>query len=358
MAIGSSKASFKTSVTQYRTIMSELKKRNYSGSYLLMGDESYFIDKIADYIASTVVAEEDREFSQTIFYGRDITVEEVMASLLSYPMLSEKNVVIIKEAQSLKGIEHLQHYFKQPLDTTLLVVCYKGGTMDKRSAVYKKFAASGSVLESVTARDYEIGSYISEIISSYKMNIDPVALTMLIDYLGTSLTKIDNEIEKLSNRLSDKKTVITPTIIEENIGISKDFNNFELTNAISSKNKRRALLIASHFAQNPKDNPLVVTMSMLHNHFQRIFLLGLTIWQSKSKGQSMPNDREIMSMLKLTNVYFVKEYQMAVKHFPSAKSFKILELIRTYDAKSKGINTGSGGDGAILRELLLKIFAI
>lgn len=351
----SAKASFKTSYSSYRDIMTDLCKQKYRGCYLLMGEESYFIDKIVDYITENVVDEADREFSQMIYYGRESNVSSVMASLVSYPMLSDKNVVIVKEAQSLKGIEQLQHYFKQPLPTTIFVLCYKGGNLDKRSALYKKISQDGVVFESVPARDYEIGDWINELIIGKGKRIEPVALNMLVDHLGTSLSKIDNEIDKLITRIDASVQTITPAHIEENIGISKEFNNFELTKALSLGDKKKALLIASYFAQNPKDNPFVVTLSALFNHFQRLFTLGLIAWNAQKKRQPMPSDSEIVGQLKLTSSFFLKEYTSALGRFPSSKSFHILGVLREYDARSKGIGTGSATEADLLKELIIRI---
>ncbi|MEG1635040.1 MAG: DNA polymerase III subunit delta [Rikenellaceae bacterium] len=357
MALTSSKVNFKASFSTYRSIMKDLAGHKYSKCYLLMGEESYFIDMIVDYIAANIVDEADREFSQTIYYGKEANISTVMASLVSYPMLSEKNVVIVKEAQLLKGIEQLQHYFKQPLDSTIFVLCYKGGTMDKRSALYKKINQEGVVFESVSARDYEIADWINELIVGKGKSIEPVALNMLVDHLGTSLSKIDNEINKLITRIDQSVKSITPAHIEENIGISKEFNNFELTKALSLHDRRKAMMIAMNFAQNPKDNPLVVTLSALFNHFQRLFLLGLMSWNASKKHQPMPSDAEIMQRLKLSSSFFLKEYMGALKYYPSAKTFKILGIIREYDAKSKGIGVGSAMESDLLRELLIKILS-
>lgn len=351
----SAKVNFKTSYSSYRDIMKGLRERKYVSCYLLMGEESYFIDKIVDYIAGNIVDEADREFSQIIYYGKETNVSSVMASLVSYPMLSDKNVVIVKEAQSLKGIEQLQHYFKQPLASTIFVLCYKGGNLDKRSALYKKINQEGVVFESVSARDYEIGDWINELIVGKGKRIEPVALTMLVDHLGTSLSKIDNEIDKLITRIDPSVQSITPAHIEENIGISKEFNNFELTKALSLGDRKKALLIASHFAQNPKDNPFVVTLSALFNHFQRLFILGLMSWNASRKRQPMPPDTEILQRLKLTNSFFLKEYIGALPRYPSGKTFQILGIIREYDARSKGIGTGSATEADLLKELIIKI---
>ena len=354
VAVKSKGESFKSSYASFREVMQGLRARNYKGCYLLMGAEPYFIDSITDYMLTNVVEEEEREFGQTVFYGKDSTAQSIISTLCSYPMMSSKNLVVVKDAQQLKGVELLQNYFKNPLDSTIFVLCYKG-KLDKRSVLYKKMASEGVVFESVTARDYEIGEWIIELIREKGCSIDPVALNMLIEHLGTSLSTIANEITKLITQLGSSVKSITPAIIESNVGISKDFNNFELTKALSARDKRRALFIAQQFSYNAKEHPFIVTLSTIFTHFTRIFTLGLITWNSKQKKVAMPSDMELMSKLKLGNTFFLREYKDAVGHYPSGRSFKILEVIREYDARSKGMGTGSASDGDLLRELIIKI---
>ncbi|MFI3315609.1 MAG: DNA polymerase III subunit delta [Rikenellaceae bacterium] len=353
------KANFRSSVSSYNTIVEQINNKHYKECYLFMGEEEFFIDKLSELIATTIVEPEDRELSQTIYYGSDTKVEEVLTALRSRPMFCDRNIVIVKEAQKLKDINQLQYYFNEPLESTIFVLCYKGGRLDKRSVLYKKIKEHGEIFDGVAAREWEIGEWINSQIRARGFTIEPVALSLLADFLGTSLTKIDNEITKLATRLAttNVKNIITQHI-EDNIGISKDFNNFELTKALSQANKQRALMIADHFAQNPKDNPTVVTINALFTHFQRIFLLGLTVWKCRKNRAPLPSDADLSKQLGLPTPFFLKEYKEAVNHYPSSVTFKILGLIREYDAKSKGIGSISGGDSAVLKELLLKIFNV
>lgn len=346
--------SFKASYTSFREVMQGLKSQDYKGCYLLMGNEPYFIDKITDYILTNIVEQEEREFGQTIFYGKDSTAQSIIATLCSYPMMSDKNLVVVKDAQLLKGVDLLQNYFKQPLSSTIFVLCYKG-KLDKRSALYKKMSSNGVVFNSVVARDYEIGEWLVELMRERGLGIDPIALNMLVEHLGTSLTTIANEITKLTTQLGSSVKSITPAIVENNVGISKDFNNFELTKALSMRDKKRALFIAQQFSYNSKEHPFIVTLSTIFTHFTRMFTLGLIVWNSKQKRQPMPSDMELLSKLKLTNTFFVREYKDAIMHYPSARSFKILEIIREYDARSKGMGKGSASDDDLLKELIIKI---
>lgn len=354
------KISFKDVQQKSGEILASLKKGAYAPLYLLMGEEGYYTDKIANYIAANALGEMEREFNQTILYGKDTDGGEVVALCRRYPMMSPRQVVIVKEAQSLKNFEALGSYAQKPLESTVLVLCYKGKSVDKRSSAYKQMAAmKGSViLESSTPRDYEMEGWIKALFDTKKAKIEPKAIQMLADHLGTDLQKIDKEVEKLFTRLPEGIPQITATHIEQNIGISKDFNNYELTRALSERDMARALLIADHFAANPKDNPLVVTISTLFGHFQRIVTLGVAKWENQKKGlpaMSGLTDMSVASLLKLPSPFFAKEYITASANYPNNKVFAILGWLREYDMKSKGMNTGSADHGELLRELILRI---
>ena len=230
--------------------------------------------------------------------------------------------------------------------------------MDKRSQLYKQIAGRGVVFESVRPSDYEIDGWLAEYIRSRNCTIDAKSVSMLVDHLGADIAKIANEIDKLMTFLPEGTSRITAEHIEQNIGISKDFNNFELTRALSEKDMARALRIADHFARNPKENPLLVTLSTLFTHFQRIFIVNYQRWLCRRKGTPMPPDAELARMLKLSSAFFLKEYQQAASLYPNSQVFAILGLIREYDLKSKGIDSGQATDGELLKELLLKIFVL
>lgn len=351
------KVNFSTCYENFRHIMSDITDKRLKKIYLLMGEEPYFVDRITDRIAKTVLSPEEQEFNQSIVYGAEVQIGDIVALACQYPVMSKNSVIIVKDAQKLKQIDMLQQYLKQPLDTTILVLSFRGENIDKRSAVYKRCAENGVVFESLRPRDYEISTWLTELLRGKGKNIDAKASSMLVDFLGTDLKKIDNEINKLITRIDQQVKEITPDHIEQNIGISKDFNNFELTKALSDRDMGKALLIAEHFANNPKDNPLVVTIQTIFTHFTRIFSLGIIIWNSKKKRQQMPDDMTLMRELKLSNVYFLREYKQAVSTFNTSTSFKILGIIREYDMKSKGMGTGSANDGELLRELIFKIFS-
>lgn len=349
---------FRDSVTQYSAICKDIAARKFAPVYLLMGEEGYFIDRISDMIASTVLNESERAFNQIVVYGKDSDAGAIINAARQMPMMGNYQVVIVKEAQQLRKIEQLSLYTQSPSPSTVLVICHKEKNVDKRSQLYKHVAAKGVAFESVRPRDYEIGPWLGEFIRTKGCSIDPKALQMLVDHLGVDIAKISNELSKLLTYLPEGTKAITADHIEQNIGISKDFNNYELTKAMSERNMEKAMMIADHFAHNPKENPLLVTISTLFTHFQRIFVLNYQRWLSANKHVQMPADAELCKMLKVPSPFFLNEYKQAAAIYPNKKVFVILGLLREYDMKSKGMDNGGADDGELLRELLLKIFLL
>ncbi|MCD7970175.1 MAG: DNA polymerase III subunit delta [Alistipes sp.] len=353
-----SSVSFRDSISGFTAISKDIRNGKFSPVYLLMGEEGYFIDRISDLLAESILSEEERAFNQIVVYGKDSECGDIINFCKQMPMMGAYQVVILKEAQQLRKIEQLSLYTQSPSATTVLVICHKEKNLDKRSALYKQINKIGVVFESVRPRDYEIGGWLSEFVRSKGLGIEPKALTMLTDHLGSDIAKISNELDKLVTYLPEGTAAITPDHIEQNIGISKDFNNFELTKAISERNTQRALLIAEHFSRNPKEHPLLVTISTLFSHFQRIFIINYQKWLARNRGTALPSDAELARMLKIPSAYFLNEYKQASALYPNKKVFVILGLLREYDMKSKGMNAGTATDGELLRELLLKIFLL
>lgn len=351
----SSKVSFKESLENFKTASSTIRQGKFAPVYLLMGEEPYFIDKLCDLLAESILGEAEKSFNQTILYGKDSDAGAIVNLCRQMPMMGGRMVVIVKEAQQLKKLEQLSVYTQNPLDSTVLILCHKGKNVDKRIPLYKSINDKGMVFESVPPRDYEIGGWLAEFARARGLTMDAKASSMLVEHLGADIAKIANELGKLVVSLPQGTKTITADHIEQNIGISKEFNNFELTKALSERNLNRALLIAEHFANNPKDNPFVVTISMLFSHFQRIFILNYQRWLARRKNTPMPSEMELAKMLKLPTAFFLKEYQVAANNYPNAKVFAIFGLLREYDMKSKGINGGSASDGELLKELLMKI---
>lgn len=347
---------FRDSVAQFERLSADIAARRFAPVYLLMGDESYFIDALCDRLASTILGEAERSFNQIVLYGRDTEPGQVINFCRQMPMMGSYEVVILKEAQQMRQIEKLSLYTQKPQASTILVVCHKEKSVDKRSAFYKQAAACGAVFESVRPRDYEIGPWLTSFIASRGLKIDAKAVQMLTDQLGCDISKISNEVDKLLLALPEGTRSVTDAIIEQYVGISKDYNNFELCNAVAAQQVERAMRIADHFARNTKDNPLLLTITALFNLFRDIFVVNYLGWLSRHKSMPFPDDMSLMRTLKKSNLYAVKEVKQAAARWNNRRVFNILGLLREYDAKSKGIDTGGADDGELLRELLLKIF--
>ena len=348
---------FRDSVAEYERIMASIAKREFAPIYLLMGEESYFIDRISEALAQTILSPAEQAFNQITVYGKDSDAGQIVNLCRQMPMMGSYEVIIVKEAQALRQIEKLSHYTSKPQPTTILIICHHEKNIDKRSALYKHCAAKGVVFESPRPYDNELAPWIATYLRSSKgCAIEEKALKMVIDFMGVDVAKIVGEFDKLFTRLPEGTKVITADHIEQNIGISKDFNNFELCNAVATKDVARAMRIADHFARNPKDNPLLLTIMALFGQFHDIFIVNYLLWLQKYKGVPFPNDMELMRMLKKSNVFVIKEIKQLASYWNNRKVFNILGLLREYDGKSKGIDTGGLNDGELLRELLLKIF--
>jgi len=310
-----------------------------------MGEEVYYIDKISDYIQDNVLSEEEKGFNQMVLYGRDVTIEDIVGHAKRFPMMADKQVVIVKEAQDLsRTIDKLVEYAKNPQPSTVLVLCYKYKSLDKRKTVYKTIKKTGLIFESKRLYDNQVPDWIRRTLSTKGYKITPKASQMLVEYLGTDLSKINNELEKLQIVLP-QGTEISPLHIEKNIGISKDYNNFELLKAIGSRNSAKAFKIVNYFGDNPKDNPMVVTVSLLFNFFSRLLQL---------HGMNDKSPRSVTSALRV-NPYFVNEYIDAASNFPMRKVSGIIAIIREFDLKSKGVNSNAVPQKDLLKELLVRI---
>jgi DNA polymerase-3 subunit delta len=311
-----------------------------------MGDEPYYIDELTGLFIDTVLPEEERDFNRTILYGMETDVKSVITLARSFPMMSEYQLIVVKEAQNLSKIEELEAYAKNPLHTTILVLNYKNGSLDKRKKLYAEIEKHGVVFESKKIPEYKIPAFISSYVQSKGLGIDQKSAQMLSDYLGNDLSKLTNEIAKLLIAIPSGQMRITAGLIEENIGISKDFNNFELLKAIVEKDIFKINQIADYFAKNPKNNPLVMTMSVLFNFFSNL----MVCYWAKNK-----TEQGITAELGFRNPYQAKDYVQALKNYKAFKSMEIISLLRTYDAKSKGVGNISASDGELLKELLYKI---
>lgn len=330
----------------FEQIIADIKARKFKPVYLLMGDEPYYIDEITDMLVSTVLPEEEKDFNQTIRYGMETDVASVITMARSFPMMSDYQLIVIKEAQNLTKIEELEVYAKNPLHTTVLILNYKNGTLDKRKKLYAEIDKNGIVFESKKIPEYKIPAFISSYMQQKGLAIDAKSAQMLSDYLGNDLSKLTNEIAKLLIAMPKGQTQVTPNLIEENIGISKDFNNFELLKAVIEKNTFKVNQIADYFEKNPKNNPLIVTLVVLFNFFSNLMIC----YWAKNK-----TEQGIAAELGFRNPYQAKDYVAAIRNYNAFKCMEILSLLRTYDAKCKGVDNVSTPDGELLKELLYKI---
>ncbi|MCJ7447569.1 MAG: DNA polymerase III subunit delta [Bacteroidales bacterium] len=329
----------------YEEIISDLKKRIFKPVYFLAGEEPYYIDLITDHIEEKVLPEAEKSFNQVVLYGEDTTIPAIIETARKFPMMSSHQVVIVKEAQTLKKIEDLVYYLEKPLLSTILVFNYKYKVVDKRTKFYKLLETHAVYFESVRLRDYQVPAWIERYLMTQGIKADPNASAMLTEYLGTDLHKIVNELIKLIITLPAGKPVITTSLIEKNIGISKDYNNFELQKAVGEKNILKANMIVHHFANNPKDNPITLTIASLFSFFSK--LLTYHYLADKSKNNAA-------AVLKV-NPYFVKDYETSAGKYNISNTVQIISLLRTYDMKSKGYGDLSSEPGDLLKELIFKI---
>lgn len=331
---------------EVKALVADIKKGQVKPIYFLMGEEAYYIDKLSDFIEDTILDEAEKGFNQIVLYGRDVTIDDIVSNAKRYPMMADRQVVIVKEAQDLsRSIEKLASYAENPQPTTVLVVNYKYKKIDKRKALYKAINKHGSVVfESKKLYDNQVPDWIRRVLKGDGYDISPKAAQMLVEFLGTDLSKVNNELNKLKIVLP-QGTQITPEHVEENIGISKDFNNFELRKAVGERNIVKAHQIAKYFADNPKDNPMVVTVALLFNFFSQLLHL---------HGMTDKNPRSVASALRV-NPYFVNEYLTAARNYPMKKVSAVVALLREFDVKSKGVGANSVPQGDLLRELLVRI---
>jgi DNA polymerase-3 subunit delta len=329
----------------YEEIISDLKNRIFKPVYFMAGEEPYYIDLITEYIQEKVLPEDEKAFNQIILYGDDTNISAIIDTARRFPMMASHQVLIIKEAQSLKKLDDLVIYLEKPLLSTILVFSYKYKTIDKRTKLYKTLESNGVYFESARIRDYLIPAWIERYLMGKGIKTDPSASAMLTEYLGTDLHKIVNELDKLLITLPAGKPFITTELIEKNIGISKDYNNFELQKAIGEKNILKANMIVHYFANNPKDNPITLSIASLFGFFSK--LLTFHYLTDKSKNNAA-------AVLKI-NPFFVKDYENSASKYNVSKTVQIISLLRTYDMKSKGFNDPGTDPGDLLKELVFRI---
>jgi DNA polymerase-3 subunit delta len=330
---------------EVKRIVTEIRKGNIRPIYFLFGEEPYFIDKLSDFIGSTVLTEEEKGFNQMVLYGKDITIDDIVGNAKRYPMMAERQVVIVKEAQHLsRTIEQLVPYAENPQPSTVLVICYKYKKLDKRKKLYKVIQNNGQLLESKKLYENQVSEWLRKNLQTDGHAISHKAAMLLVEYLGTDLSRINNELDKLKLALPEQ-TEITPKHIEEHIGISKDYNNFELKKAIGERDVLKATKIITYFAQNPKDNPFVLTVTLLYSFFSQLL---------QYHGLKDHSPKSVASALRI-NPYFVGEYQTAARNYPMKRVSQIIADLREMDLKGKGVGANSLDQSNLLKELLVKI---
>ena len=332
-------------MNEVKQIVSDVKLGKLKPIYFLMGEEPYYIDKISEFIENNILSEEEKGFNQMVLYGRDVKIEDIVDNAKRFPMMADKQVVVVKEAQDLsKTIENLVGYAEQPQPSTVLVMCYKYKKIDKRKKLYKVLQKNGLVFDSKKLYDDKLPDWIRKVLAGKNYKIETKAALMLVEFLGNSLGKISNELNKLMLVLPEGAT-ITDKDIEENIGISKDFNNFELRDALGKKDVLRVNRIVNYFGQNQKANPYVVTISLLNSFFTQLLIVHSLSDKSKNS---------IAKALGI-NPYFVTNYTDAIRNYPMRKVSKIIELLREADIKGKGVGANALPPGHLLKELMFKI---
>ncbi len=328
----------------YETIMSELRSGVYRPVYYLMGEEGYFSDKIADYIIANALTEDERDFNLTVYYGLDTDIDTVITAAKRFPMMAERQVVVVKEAQMLKNIDNLHYYLQQPQQTTVLVFIHKNGSIDKRKKVATELDRNGVVLDSKKMREDQLPAFITACLREKGLEADAKSLLMMRESIGADLARIAGEVEKLAIALPSGTKAVTPELVEEHIGISKEYNNFELQNAIVNKDVYKANKIINYFAQNPKKNPIQMTLALLFGFFSNVMM-----------SYYAPDKSERGVSEFLGQRWGVGDYIKAMRNYRAMHVMEILHLIRLADAQSKGAEGPQMPDSEIMRELLYKI---
>lgn len=331
----------------FQAIMQDLKNRNFAPFYLLMGEESYYIDTISDYIASHVLLPEECDFNQTICFGSDVTAVQVTDMAKRYPMMAEFQVIIVKEAQNIRSLEALEGYLKKPVKSTILVWCHQNGKIDTRKKVIGLAQAMGVVFESKKLRDYQLPEFIQNYLKSKKATIDPKSCQMIANHIGSVLSRIVSELDKILIYLPNDNRRVTPDIVEKEIGVSKDFNAFELRNAIVSKDIFKANQIIKYFDNNPKAGSLYSFLPLLFSFFQNLMILHYT--PNKS------SEQDIARALDLNSTWGIKDLITGLKNYSARKTMDIISKIREVDGKSKGLDNPYTGAGELMKELIFYV---
>lgn len=331
----------------FESIMRDLKARNFSPIYILMGEESYYIDKISDYIQEHVLEPEERDFNQSVVFGADVSSAQITDMAKGYPMMADHRVVIVKEAQALRNLDALEQYAEKPLKSTILVICHKNGSIDRRKKLVAKAAATGVVFESKKKRDYELPAFIESYLKAKNATIENKAAQMIADHIGSDLNRLTSELDKVLISLPETDRRVTPEIVEAQIGVSKDFNAFELKNAIIHREVYKTNQIIKYFDSNPKAGSIYSFLPMLFNYFQNLMV--------SYYAPNRNNENALAQYLELKSSWAARDYVTGMRNYTGVKTMQIISKIREIDAKSKGLDNPNTPPGDLMKELLFFI---
>ena len=328
--------------------MSELQARHFKPVYYLMGDEPYYIDKICDWIAENVLQPEERDFNQTVLFGSDVNASQIVDAARRYPMMSEYQVLIVKEAQNIKNTEPLEKYFKQPMPSTILVLCHKNGKIDGRKQGYVKAIRDAGVLfESVKLKENALPAFIENYLKAREVSIDPKSTQLIAESIGADLSRLTGELDKVLISLPADNRKVTPQVVEDQIGVSKDFNGFELKDAIVNRNVLKANRIINYFDKNPKAGSVYSFLPLLFNYFQNLMIA----YYCPQKG----SQEALAQWLELRNAWAAREYVTGLRNYSGMKVMQIISKLREIDAKSKGLDNPNTPPEELVKELIFFI---
>lgn len=332
----------------FQSIMHDLQERKFVPLYYLMGEESYYIDKISNYIAEHVLQPEERDFNQMVMFGSDVTAAQIADAARRYPMMSEYQVIIVKEAQNIKNTEALEKYFKAPMSSTILVMCHKNGKIDgRKKELVKSITNAGILFESKKLYERELPGFIEKYLKTLEVSIDPKSVQMIADNIGPDLSRLTSELDKVMLSLSEGDRRVTPQIVEDQIGVSKDFNGFELRDAIVNRNVYKANQIIKYFDENPKAGSIYSFLPMLFNYFQSLMI---AFYAPNNKSQE-----GVAEWLELSSPYAAKSFMTGMRNYTGMKVMQIISKIREIDAKSKGLDNPNTPPGELMKELIFYI---
>ena len=332
----------------FEGIMRDLEAGKFAPVYYLMGDEPYYIDKIADYIAEHALQPEERDFNQTILFGSDVNASQISDLARRYPMMAERQVVIVKEAQNIKNTDALERYFSQPMASTILVMCHKNGKVDGRKTAYVKAIKSAGVMyESAKLRDRDLPAFIEKYLQARQVKIDNKSVQMIAENIGADLSRLVGELDKVILSLPADNRVVTPQTVEDQIGVSKEFNGFELRDAIVRRDVYKANQIIKYFDENPKAGSIYSFLPLLFNYFQNLMI---AFYAPNNKSQEA-----VAEWLELRNAWGAKDYMTGMRNYSGMKVMGIISKIREIDAKSKGLDNPNTPAGELMKELIFYI---